>query len=345
MVKVCVAGATGYTGLELIRLLLRHPKFEIECVTADSNRGKRLSEVCPSLTGIFDPELKALDEEAVKSCELLFLALPHGASMSQVPAFLNAGCRIVDLSADFRLHQAKVFEDWYQTPHVSPECLEQAVYGLPELHREQIASANLVANPGCYPTSVILAMAPLMQCDWIDRETIIADCKSGVSGAGRKLSATTQFCESNEGVSAYGLTTHRHTPEIEQELSAIAGNETRIVFSPHLMPMTRGILATVYLNLRQAMKTETALDHFKTFYEQEPFVRVLPPGRYANTHQVAGSNFCDIGIAVDQRTQRLIVTSAIDNLMKGASSQAIQNANVMFDFPETMGLESAPVFP
>ncbi len=345
MLKACIAGATGYTGLELIRLLLQHPDIEISSVTADANKGKRLAEVCPSLGRIFDPELLELSPALARDCDVMFLALPHTAAMDKVPLFLEAGCKVVDLSADFRLNDPKVFEEWYKTPHVSPQWIEEAVYGLPELHRETIRTARLVANPGCYPTGAILALAPLMQCDWVDLDSLIADSKSGVSGAGRKLSTATQFCETNEGVSAYGLTTHRHTPEIEQELSGLAGRPLKVVFAPHLMPMMRGILSTVYVNLSQDVSTETVHKRFQEFYQNEPFVRVLPPGRFADTHQVARSNYCDIGIAHDTRTHRLIVTSAIDNLLKGASSQAVQNCNLMFDLPETRGLESAPVFP
>lgn len=345
MIKACIAGATGYTGLELIRLLLQHPDIQIEYLTADSNRGKRLSEVCPSMAGIFDPELMALDPDLLSDCDVVFLALPHTASMDKVPALLKAGCRVIDLSADFRLHEQTVYETWYNTAHLSPELLEQAVYGLPELHREKIKKAKLVANPGCYPTGSILGLAPLMQCDWVDLDSLIADCKSGVSGAGRKLNTGTQFCEANEGVSAYGLTTHRHTPEIEQELSHLAGRKLNVVFSPHLMPMTRGILSTLYISLTKAMTVEKVRDHFQKFYEGEHFIRLLPPGKYPSTQGVGRSNFCDMGFAVDTRTNRLIVATAIDNLMKGASSQAVQNCNLMFNFPETRGIEAAPGFP
>ncbi len=345
MIKACVAGATGYTGLELIRLLLQHPEIQIEHVTADANKGKRLSEVCPSLAGIFDPKLVALSPDLAADCDVVFLALPHTASMDKVAGWLDAGCKVIDLSADFRLHEQTVYESWYNTAHQSPEFLEEAVYGLPELHREKIKLARLVANPGCYPTGAILGLAPLMDCGWVNLDSLIADCKSGVSGAGRKLNTGTQFCEANEGVSAYGLTTHRHTPEIEQELSGLAGRKLNVVFSPHLMPMIRGILSTLYISLTKEMSVESVLAHYAEFYKDEPFIRLLPAGKYPSTQQVARSNYCDIGVAVDQRTNRLIITTAIDNLMKGASSQAVQNCNLMFDFPETQGLQGPPVFP
>ena len=345
MLKVSIAGATGYTGLELIRLLLRHPAVTIAQVTADAHRGKSLAEVCPSLAGLIDRELVALGPEVAAACDVLFLALPHGAGMARMPEFLGQGCRVIDLSADFRLRDSGTFEAWYHQPHASPACLEQAVYGLPELHRKAIAGARLVANPGCYPTSVILAAAPLIQTGWIDLDSLIADSKSGVSGAGRKANAATRFCETHEGVKAYGLTTHRHTPEIEQELGGLAGRELRLSFSPHLIPMTRGILTTLYARLTREVPLEDLHARYREFYAQEPFVRILPPGSFADTHQVARSNFCDIGLAVDTRTRRVIVTSALDNLIKGASGQAVQNLNLMLGLDETTGLEQAPVFP
>lgn len=345
MIRVSVAGATGYTGLELVRLLSQHPEVTIQHLTADSNRDKLFSEVCPSMRGIVDHKLEVLSRDVAGDCDFLFLALPHCAAMSEVEAFLKAGCKIIDLSADFRLHDANVFEAWYKTPHVSSGLLPDAVYGLPELHKEAIKSAKLVANPGCYPTSVILAAAPLMATDWVDPDSVIADSKSGISGAGRKSSPTTQYCEANEGVSAYGLTVHRHTPEIEQELGGLLGRKISLSFSPHLMPMTRGILSTVYLNLKQEVSAENLIRHFEKFYEDAPFVRVLPQGSFAATQNVARSNYCDIGIAVDGRTRRVIITSAIDNLMKGASSQAVQNMNLMAGLDECSSLDSPPVFP
>ncbi len=345
MKTISIAGATGYTGIELLKILARHPEVKIGTLTAESHVGKTVSEVAPSLTGAFDQKLVALDSSIGKGCDVLFLALPHTASMSHVPDMLKAGCKIVDLSADYRLHDAAVFETWYKTPHKNPKLLQDAVYGLPELHREQIKKAHLVANPGCYPTGVILGLAPILKDGWADTDSIVADCKSGVSGAGRKLSQSTQFCEANEGVSAYGLGEHRHTPEIEQELSQVAEKDITISFSPHLMPMNRGLLSTIYVDLKMEMDRETLLDHFTRFYENEPFVRVLPAGRYANTHYVSGSNYCDIGVQVDARTQRAVITTAIDNLMKGASSQAVQNMNLMMGWDESLGLDILPQFP
>jgi N-acetyl-gamma-glutamyl-phosphate reductase len=345
MKKISIAGATGYTGIELLRLLVKHPEVEIGTLTAESHAGKNIAEVAPSLQGWVDQTLVKLSPEVAKGCDVLFLALPHTTSMKHVPELLKAGCKIIDLSADYRLHEAEVYGQWYQTPHLNPELLSRAVYGLPELHRKEIKKAQLVANPGCYPTGAILALAPFMQQDWADGESIIIDSKSGVSGAGRKLSQTTQFCEANESVAAYGLGEHRHTPEIEQELSGLAEQNITVSFSPHLMPMTRGLLTTVYIPLKKAMDRQGLHDHFAKFYKSERFVRVLEAGQYANTAHVAGSNFCDIGVQVDTRNQRAIVTSAIDNLMKGASSQAIQNMNLMLGIDETTGLDAPPLFP
>ena len=345
MTKVSIAGATGYTGIELLRLLVKHPEVEIVTLTAESHAGKNIAEVAPSLKGWVDQTLVKLSPDVAQECDLLFLALPHTTSMQHVPELLQSKCKIIDLSADYRLHDAQVYGEWYKTPHLNPEVIKKAVYGLSELHRKQIKSAQLVANPGCYPTSAILALAPLMKESWVDAQSIIIDAKSGVSGAGRKLSQPTQFCEANESVTAYGLGEHRHTPEIEQELKKLSGSELTVSFSPHLMPMTRGMLTTAYINLKKTVSLDELHDHFAKFYKNERFVRVLDAGKYANTAHVAGSNFCDIGVQVDTRNQRAIVTSAIDNLMKGASSQAIQNMNLMLGIDETTGLDAPPLFP
>lgn len=345
MTKVSIAGATGYTGIDLLRLLVKHPEVEIATLTAESHAGKNIAEVAPSLKGWVDQTLVKLSPEVAHGCDVLFLALPHTTSMQHVPELLQSSCKIVDLSADYRLHEAKVYDEWYKTPHLNPELLSRAVYGLPELYREKIKQAQLVANPGCYPTSAVLALAPLMKESWVDAQSIIIDSKSGVSGAGRKLSQTTQFCEANESVTAYGLGEHRHTPEIEQELNKLSESNLTVSFSPHLMPMTRGMLTTAYVNLKRTVTRDELHDHFAKFYKNEWFVRVVEAGQYANTAYVVGSNFCDIGVQVDTRNQRAIVTSAIDNLMKGASSQATQNMNLMLGIDETTGLDAPPLFP
>ena len=345
MVKVGIAGASGYTGLELLRLLIKHPEVDIAIITSEKYQGQKIADVFPSFSGFSDQEFVSLSPSIANECDILFLALPHTTAMNQVPAFLKENCRVIDLSADYRLKSAEIFETWYNVAHEQTETLTQAVYGLPELHREHIRSAKLVANPGCYPTSVILALAPLVSTDWVDLESIIADSKSGVSGAGRKLSTNTQFAECNEAVSAYGLGTHRHTPEIEQEISTLAGQEISLTFSPHLMPMTRGLLSTIYINLTRDMELETLGKHYRKFYKNEPFVRILNLGTFANTHHVVASNYCDIGLQIDRRNRRIILTSAIDNLVKGAAGQAVQNMNIMLGIDEKTALDFPGIFP
>ncbi|NIP99524.1 MAG: N-acetyl-gamma-glutamyl-phosphate reductase [Nitrospinaceae bacterium] len=345
MVNVGIAGASGYTGVELLRLLLRHPEVQLTVLTSETYQGRTVSEVFPSLSGLVDAPFVPLESEALDRCDVLFLALPHTTAMRQVPRFLKAGRRVIDLSADYRLNDPAAYEQWYRFRHEHPELLKEAVYGLPELHRDRIREAKLVANPGCYPTSIVLALAPLLSTDWGDADSIIADCKSGVSGAGRKTALPTQFAECNESVSAYGLTTHRHTPEIEQEVSALAGRDVRLSFSPHLMPMTRGMLSTIYVNLQKEVPPDTLAEHYRAHYQNERFVRVLPPGASANTHFVKYSNYCDLGLAIDPRTRRVILTSAIDNLVKGASGQAVQNMNLMLGLDEATALEAPGLFP
>ena len=345
MIKVGIAGASGYTGLELIRLLANHPEVELSVLTSETYKEKSIADVFPSLNGIININLQSLDVEILKSCDVIFLALPHTIGMDILPELLKSNCKVIDLSADYRLKNADTYSEWYSLTHTHPEFLSQVIYGLPELHREKIKSAQGVANPGCYPTSVILAIVPLLKTDWVDLESIVSDSKSGVSGAGRKTSITTQFSEANEGVTPYGLASHRHTPEIEQELSNLVGKPIKISFSPHLIPMSRGMLSTIYINLNHKLKDKNLIDHYKNFYSDELFVRVLDKGKFASTHFVSGSNFCDIGIKVDSRVNRLVITSAIDNLIKGASGQAIQNMNIMLGFGEATGLRSPGMFP
>jgi N-acetyl-gamma-glutamyl-phosphate reductase len=345
MVKVGIAGASGYTGLELIRLLVQHPNVELAILTSETFQGQNIAEVFPSLHGVIDLELRPLDDNIAKECDVLFLALPHTTAMSRLPGYLQSDCKVIDLSADYRLKDPTSYPDWYSVTHTHPELLEQAVYGLPELHRQAIQSARFIANPGCYPTSVILALAPLLKTGWVDLDSIISDSKSGVSGAGRKPSLTTHYAEVNEGISPYGLADHRHTPEMEQEISILAGKPVRVTFSPHLIPMTRGMLSTVYINLNQPLTDENLVEHYREFYKDESFIRVLNPGKFASSHHVLSSNFCDIGLKVDLRNQRLIITSAIDNLIKGASGQAVQNMNIMLGLNEKTGLMAPAIFP
>lgn len=345
MIKVAVAGASGYTGAELLRLLVGHSEVEICAVTSRQHEGVPVSKVFPSLNGFCDLVCEPLDVASIAArADLVFTALPHKSAMDVVPGFLDAGCRIVDLSADYRLKDRDVYEHWYQ-PHSSPELFADAVYGLPERYRDQLVNSRLVANPGCYPTSVILALTPLLEQQLIDARSLIIDSKSGTSGAGRGLKEGSLFCEVNEGFKAYGVAGHRHMPEIEQELSQLAGFEVRINFTPHLLPVNRGILSTCYASLVKAQTTGDLLDVFEQRYAGEPFVRVLKEGDLPNIAHVRGTNFCDIGLVADARTGRAVVVSVIDNLVKGAAGQAVQNMNLMYGFSETQGLGLVPAFP
>lgn len=346
-IRVGIAGATGYTGVELIRLLGLHPEAEVVVAGTESYQGQRLAEVYPHLGGRADLVGQEATPEALAACDVVFTSLPHGLTMALAPAVLAAGRRLIDLGADFRLRDVAVYEQWYKKPHTAPALLAEAVYGLPELYREQIRGARLVGNPGCYPTACALAAAPLLKAGVVETTGIIFDAKSGVSGAGRGVSLGVHFSEVNENFKAYNIAgTHRHTPEIEQTLSDLAGEPVLVSFTPHLVPMTRGILATGYFTLKEHRTTEQLADLFREFYAGEPFVRVRPAGDLPTTKQVWGSNYCDIGLRVDPRTGRVLVVSVIDNLVKGAAGQAIQNMNLLFGLPETTGLlHSAPVYP
>lgn len=345
MVKIAVVGASGYTGVELLRLLLNHPDVEVSCVTANQNAGEEVATLFPSLAGRISMVCKALDvAEIAANADLVFTALPHQAAMAVIPGLLEAGCRVIDLSADYRLRDPLVYAEWY-AEHSSPELLAEAVYGLPELYRQAIPQARLVANPGCYPTSVALALAPLLLAGMIDPSTVIIDSKSGTSGAGRAAKVGSLYCEVNEGFKAYGVGNHRHTPEIEQTLSELARQEVTVSFTPHLLPVNRGILSTCYATLRQEMTTTALQAHFQDFYRGETFVRVCAKGDLPNIAYVRGANYCDIGVVSDPRTNRVIVVSAIDNLVKGAAGQAVQNMNILLGLPENRGLEVVPLFP
>lgn len=345
MVKVGIYGASGYTGQELLRLLIGHPDAAVVAVTSRKFKDTPVSEVYPTFAGTTD--LRFVDsspQQLVSSCDVVFLALPHGEAMPVVPAFVAAGVKVVDLSADFRLRDVSVYEAWY-VKHTASDLLKDAVYGLPELYRDEVKGANLVANPGCYPTSIILGIGPLLKEGCIDPSSIIADSKSGVSGAGRDLQLGSLFCEVNEGFKAYKVGSHRHTPEIEQELGRIAQKDLAISFTPHLLPVNRGILSTIYANLDKKMSTAEVIDIYRKFYAGEKFVRICAAGSLPNISSVRGSNFCDIGCVVDGRTGRVVIVSAIDNLVKGASGQAVQNMNLMCGLPEDAGLDRISIFP
>ncbi len=345
MLKVAVVGASGYTGVELIRLLVGHPEVEICCVTSRQHEGIPINQVFPSLSGFCELVCESLDVKAIASrADLVFTALPHKSAMEVVPGFLAAGCKVIDLSADYRLKDCSVYEQWYQT-HSSPELFAEAVYGLPELYRKQLVSARLIANPGCYPTSVVLALAPLFKNSLLDPQSIIVDSKSGVSGAGRSAKQGSLYCETNEGFKAYGIASHRHTPEIEQELTRLAGANVRLNFTPHLLPVNRGILSTCYADLNTKKNTAELLNLYREHYAGEKFIRIMPGDQLPNVAYVRGTNMCDIGLVSDSVTGRVIVVSAIDNLVKGAAGQAVQNMNVSCGFNEAMGLGIIPAFP
>ena len=345
MYKIGIVGASGYTGVELARLLVNHPHVELSVATSRQYAGQKLSDVYPNLRGLTDIVLEdVVVADLVDRADLFFTAVPHQTAMNIVPAFLAAGKKVVDLSADFRINDAEVYEAWYQT-HIAKEFLDEAVYGLPEINRAQIKGARLVANPGCYPTSIILGLAPLLKNGIVDPATIIADCKSGASGAGRGASTATLYCEVTGGFKAYKVGSHRHTPEIEQEISKLSGQGVTISFTPHLVPMVRGILSTVYAGLAIDVSQAEVDDLYHDFYKDERFVRPCTPGTFPATHFVRGSNFCDIGCKVDLRTGRIVVVSAIDNLVKGAAGQAVQNMNIVLGLDEAAGLGVVPLFP
>ena len=351
MISVGIVGVSGYGGGELVRLLSRHPHVRLTYVVSGTYAGQALSHAFRGLSNTPAGALicqKYDGATAVRAAETLFLAQENGAAMQSASDLLDMGKSVIDLSADFRIRDVATYEKWYKIEHRATSLLERAVYGLPEWNKEMIRGAKLIANPGCYPTATILALAPLLSGGWIETKDIVVDAKSGVSGAGRsKFGLDYHYAEANESVKPYSVGgTHRHVPEIEQELSAAATPaHVTITFTPHLMPMTRGILVTSYAKLARKATTEDILNAFQAAYADAPFVVVREPGSYPSTKDVQGSNFCHIGAVVDTRTNRVIVISAIDNLVKGAAGQAIQNMNLMVGFPETSGLEGPGIWP
>jgi len=341
MIRVGVLGATGYAGAELVRLLSAHKNVTITMLASKTYAGQKMSEIYPALRGVCDIVLEEADADtAAAKCDVVFTALPHGVSNEVISALYEKGLKIIDLSGDFRYNDIETYEKWYKVTHSCPELLAVSVYGLCELHREEIKNAQLVGNPGCYTTCSILGLAPLLKNGAIETKNIIIDAKSGVSGAGRGLGLDYHFCECTENMKAYKVGTHRHTSEIEQELSLIAGEEITLSFTPHLVPMKRGIFATEYANLKKPYTKEELLAMYHDFYKDEKFVRIYDAGLPESNH-VSGSNFVDIGLEVDTRLNRVIVVSAIDNLIKGAAGQAVQNMNLMFDLAEDEGIASA----
>ncbi len=344
MIKVGIVGGTGYTGVELLRILVNHPEVELKVITSRSEAGMPVADMYPSLRGHTDLAFSVPDVADLAECDAVFFATPHGVAHSMAAEILNTGARVLDLSADFRLQDADDWEKWYGQPHGARDILPQAVYGLPEVNREAIKKAKLIAVPGCYPTSVQLGLLPLLEAGLVDEQTIIADCKSGVSGAGRGASVGSLFCEAGESLMAYAVKGHRHLPEIKQGLKRAAGRDVALTFVPHLTPMIRGIHATLYAQakgLTQARLQEL----YEKRYANEPFVDVMPAGSHPATRSVRGSNFCRIAVHYHEQTGQIIVLSVIDNLTKGASGQGVQNLNIMFGLPERMGLAQVALLP
>ena len=341
MIKAAVLGATGYAGIELVRILSAHPDVKLEILGSHSFDGQPISEVYGNFAHVLDLTCEELDLDKVAKCDVAFTALPHGASKDVIPSLIEKGLKVIDLSGDFRYDDIEVYEKWYNQEHSSPELLKESVYGLCELYRDRIKEARRIGTPGCYTTCSILGAYPILKSGLGKSENIIVDAKSGVTGAGRGLGLAYHFCECTENTKAYKVATHRHTSEIEQELSKAAGEEIMISFTPHLIPQKRGILSTIYVNLNKPCTTEEVVNVYKEFYKDEYFVRVKDAGKLPETKHVAGSNFVDIGVVVDQRLNRAVIVSAIDNIYKGAAGQAVQNMNLMFGLDEKTGIDKA----
>ncbi|MEZ5614871.1 MAG: N-acetyl-gamma-glutamyl-phosphate reductase [Rhodocyclaceae bacterium] len=342
MIKVGIVGGTGYTGVELLRLLIQHPLVELHVVTSRSEAGTAVSDMFPSLRGRLGLHFVEPETAGLESCDIVFFATPNGIAMGQARKLLEAGVRVIDLAADFRIRDLAEWEKWYGMKHAAPDLIAEAVYGLPEANREQIRSARLVANPGCYPTAVQLGFLPLVESGLVDLESLVADAKSGVSGAGRKAELHTLFSEAADNFKAYGVAGHRHLPEIRQGLSIAAGKSVGLTFVPHLTPMIRGIHATLYARVRQEADFQAL---YEARYKHEPFVDVLPFAEHPDTRSVRASNMCRISLHRPQGGDTLVILSVIDNLVKGAAGQAVQNMNIMFGFDECAGLTAIPVLP
>ena len=343
MIRVGIVGGTGYTGVELLRLFAQHPQAQVVAITSRKDAGTRVAQMFPSLRGHYDLAFTDPAQSDLGGCDVVFFATPHGVAMAQARELLAAGVRVVDLAADFRLSDPATFERWYKMPHACPELLEEAVYGIPEINREAIRKARIVANPGCYPTTVQLGFLPLVEAGVVDARRLIADCKSGVSGAGRKAELNLTFSEASDNFAAYGIAGHRHLPEIVQGLNRASREPVALAFTPHLTPIIRGILATLYAPLRDRDVDLQAL--YEKRYAGEPFVDVMPAGSLPDTRSVRGSNTLRIAVHRPPDTDLALVIAVEDNLVKGAAGQAIQNMNLMFGLPETTGLTAPPLLP
>lgn len=342
MIKAGIVGGTGYTGVELLRLLAQHPRVEITAITSRKEAGMPVAELFPSLRGRVDLAFSTPETAPLKACDVVFFATPNGVAMQQARELVEAGVRVIDLAADFRLQDVAEWSKWYGMEHACPDLVAEAVYGLPEVNRARIRGARLIANPGCYPTAVQLGFLPLIEAGVVDTGWLVADCKSGVSGAGRKAETHILYAEATDSFKAYAVPGHRHWPEIRQGLARMAGQPVGLTFVPHLTPMIRGIHATLYARLTRDVDLQAL---FEQRYAQEPFVDVLPAKAHPETRSVRASNLCRIAVHRPQGGDTVVVLSVIDNLVKGASGQAVQNMNILFDLPETLGLEALPVSP
>lgn len=345
MIKVGIVGGTGYTGVELLRILSKHPQVELVAITSRSEQGLAVADMYPNLRGHVDLKFTVPDHAALAQCDVVFFATPHNVAMQTVPDLVKRGVRIIDLSADFRIRDAELWSKWYGEPHTAPDLLAKAVYGLPEMNRDRIRDAQLVAAPGCYPTSVQLGFLPLLENGWIDSNRLIANSASGVSGAGRQAKIDNLFAEVNDSYKAYGVSGHRHLPEIEQGLADIAGKPVQLTFVPHLLPIVRGIHSTLYAELTSDIPLEQLQQVFEQRYANEPFVDVLPKGVLPQTRGVKGSNLCRISVQRPQGRNTVVVLAVIDNLVKGASGQAVQCMNIMCGLPEKQGLDIVALLP
>ncbi|WP_033404741.1 N-acetyl-gamma-glutamyl-phosphate reductase [Gracilibacillus lacisalsi] len=346
MVDVAIIGGTGYGAVELLRFLHNHPYVQVKKVISHSNSGTELAEVYPHVVDMIDIKMAELNVDALaQEVELAFFATPSNVSKNVIPALVDKGVRCIDLSGDFRLRDGEKYQTYYGEEIASQEYIEKAVYGLPEVNNEAIKQASILANPGCYPTATTLGLIPAIEKELVDRSSIIIDAKTGVSGAGRSLSLNVHFSEMNENFKAYKIGVHKHIPEIEQMLSERANEEMQVIFTPHIVPMTRGIMSTMYVDMKGNYSTKQLVDTYQTYYQDHPFVRVRKEGVLPSTKEVYGSNYCDIGLYADERTGKLIIVSVIDNLVKGASGQAIQNMNIMYGWEETTGLDQLPIYP
>ncbi|OGC12447.1 N-acetyl-gamma-glutamyl-phosphate reductase [candidate division WOR-1 bacterium RIFOXYA12_FULL_52_29] len=348
MIKVGIIGASGYAGMSVLQILLRHPEVKVEwLMSSERSSGSKISDLYPHLTGECDltmVDLNDLDKH-LGAIDVVFLSLPHGIALNHVPKILAAGKKVIDLGADYRYSDEAVFKKWYHVEHADKNLLKEAIFGLPEIYRSEIKKARLIGNPGCYPTAALLGLIPLLKNKLVDNASIIVDAKSGVSGAGRGATPKTHFCERNNGIEAYSVTTHRHMGEIEYQGRRILGDEgLKVTFVPHLVPMDRGILATIYGKSKLTTNNQQLTTIYKEYYKDEPFIRVLE-GKAPNTKYVAGTNFCDLGVDYNEATGQVIVMSAIDNLMKGAASQAVQNFNLVCGFAEGTALQRLAIFP